>query len=282
MNIGEILETIFIWPILNLLIGFYNLFLFIHLPWTLGFAIIALTVLVRMILWPLTRTQLESAKKLTALRPHLETVRKKHGHDKTRLQQEQVKLYKEHGVNPAAGCLPLLLQMPIFIALYQVLLRVLSSGNGGEFIDSINSGLYFPFLKLTSAPDLNFIGLNIAQRPADLFSSNPLIITIPLVTGGLQFIQSKMMSQKRQPKNLQKQPAKTQSDMEKTMEQVQGQMLFFMPALIAFFAFGFPIGLALYWNVFTIFGIIQQYLVSGLGSLTDWLPAKKRLTDGKK
>jgi len=274
MNLGKILEIVFIWPILNLLIGFYNLFLFLHFPWALAFAIIALTILVRLILWPLTKTQLESAKKLAALKPHLDGLKQRHGHDKVRLQQEQMKLYKEHGVNPAAGCLPLLLQLPIFIALYQVLLRVLNSGSGGGMIETLNRGL-LPFLKLNAAPNASLFGLNLAQRPADLFGSTPVILLIPLITGGLQFIQSKMMTPHRQSNIAKKETGEEKSDMEKTMEQVQGQMVFLMPAMIAFFAFGFPIGLSLYWNVFTIFGIIQQYLVSGFGSLAEWLPIKK-------
>jgi YidC/Oxa1 family membrane protein insertase len=273
-EIGDIFQAILIWPILNILIGFYKFFSLLHFPWALAFAIVGMTVLVRLILWPLTKTQLESAKKLTALKPHLDELKKKHGHDKMRHQQEQAKLYKEHGINPAAGCLPLLLQMPIFIALYQVLLKVLNTGNGGDFIEGINKGLYFPFLKLTEAPNLGFVGLNLAQRPADLFSSAPLIILVPLLTGGLQFIQSKMMA----PPSKKKEEPKTEGkgDMEKTMEQVQGQMLFLMPAMIAFFAYGFPIGLSLYWNTFTILGIIQQYLISGWGGVEAWLPAKWR------
>lgn len=268
MNIGQIFETILIWPILNILIGFYKFFLTLHFPWALAFAIIALTILVRLILWPLTKSQLESAKKLANLKPQLAEIKRKHGKDKTRHQQEQARLYKEHGINPAAGCLPLLLQMPIFIALYQVLLRVINATN----FDSINNGLYFPFLRLSEAPNLGFLGLNLAQRPADLFSSAPLIILVPLVTGGLQFLQSKMMAPqiKKEEARLKKE---SKDDMEKTMEQVQGQMMLLMPAMIAFFAFGFPIGLSLYWNIFTVMGIIQQYLVSGWGGLAPWLPA---------
>jgi len=273
-NIGNFFQTFLIWPILNVLIALYRLFLLLHFPWTLAFSIIALTVLVRVILWPLTKTQLESAKKITALKPQLEELKKKHGHDKTRHQQEQAKLYKEHGINPAAGCLPLLLQMPIFIALYRVLYQVLNSGKSGDFVGGINKGLYFPFLKLTEAPNLGFLGLNLAQRPADLFSSSPLIILIPAITGGLQFIQSKMMSPPAKKKEIKEVKKEGQGDMDKTMEQVQSQMLFLMPAMIAFFAFGFPIGLSLYWNVFTIFGIIQQYLISGWGGVEAWFPAK--------
>ena len=271
-EITQIFEKVLIWPILNILIGFYKFFLLLHFPWALAFAIIGMTVLVRLILWPLTKTQLESAKKLTALKPHLDELKKKHGHDKIRHQQEQAKLYKEHGINPAAGCLPLLLQMPIFIALYQVLLRVINTGSN-SFLDNVNKGL-IPPLKLTESPNLGFLGLNLAQRPADLFSAAPLIILIPAVTGGLQFIQSKMMSPPSKKKEVKEVKKESQGDMEKTMEQVQGQMLFLMPAMIAFFAFGFPIGLSLYWNVFTILGIIQQYLISGWGGLEAWLPAK--------
>src|SRR3989304_878501 len=111
-------------PILNILLIFYKLLDAINVPWALGFAIILLTVVVRMAVWPLTSSQLKSAQKMAQLKPHLSRLKEKHGHDKTRHQQEITRLYKEHGVNPLAGCLPLILQIPVFIALYQVLLKI--------------------------------------------------------------------------------------------------------------------------------------------------------------
>src|SRR3989344_9214559 len=108
-------DVVLIQPILNILILFYKILSQIGIPGALGLSIILMTVSIRLVLWPLTSTQLKSTQKLSALRPHLERIKKEHGDDKLRHQQEVSALYKEHGVNPLAGCLPLLLQMPKFV-----------------------------------------------------------------------------------------------------------------------------------------------------------------------
>src|SRR3989344_491222 len=115
---GEFFNTVFYIPILNLLIVFYKLFEMLRIPGPLGWAIILLTIAIRLFLYPLMAAQLKAAKKMANLKPHLDALSAKHKDDKKKLQQAQLDLYKQHGVNPAAGCLPLLVQMPILIALY--------------------------------------------------------------------------------------------------------------------------------------------------------------------
>ena len=110
-------DTLLINPFLNVLLVFYTILNSIGIPGALGIAIILLTVLISLALWPLTSAQLKSTQKMAALKPHMDRVKEEHGHDKVRHQQEMSKLYKKHGVNPLAGCLPLILQIPIFIAL---------------------------------------------------------------------------------------------------------------------------------------------------------------------
>lgn len=269
-------DLILIWPISNILIAIYKFFELVHFPFPLAFAIIFLTIIIRGLLWPLTHTQLKSVRKMQELKPHLQRLKELHGQDKIRHQQETAKLYREHGVNPAAGCLPTLIQIPVLIALYQVLLRVLGS-NGASSLEKINAIVYHPVLRLEQPLDASFVGLNLAARPAELMKVSLFVILIPVVTGVLQLVLSKMTLPARttpvqeKPKKIAKEE---KADMEKTMEQVQGQMLYLMPAMIAFFSFSFPIGLTLYWNVFTILGIIQQYLIAGFGSLTEWLPKR--------
>src|SRR3989344_5954050 len=114
-----------IWPFINALILFYKGFASFSIPFPLGWAIIGLTLTVRTILHPLTKTQMESARRMQELKPELDKLTKKHKGDRKKLQEEQVKLYQKHGINPAAGCLPMLLQFPILIALYQVFFKVL-------------------------------------------------------------------------------------------------------------------------------------------------------------
>lgn len=291
-------DVVLIQPFLNILILFYKILSQIGIPGALGLSIIFLTVAIRLALWPLTATQLKSTQKLSALRPHLERIKKEHGTDKIRHQQEVSALYKKHGVNPMAGCLPLILQIPVFIALYQVLLKIVNIGNG-DFMSSINSQLYFPWLHLNTLPATNFLSFDLATKPNQWTQAGFLILLIPIVTGVLQFIQSKMLAptssasrpertslsagEARRADGLQtkdtnakaiKRDDDKKESMEDTMASMQSQMTLIMPAMIAFFSYGFPVGLSLYWNTFTVIGIIQQYKISGAGPLNKYLPKK--------
>lgn len=263
-------DALLIAPILNVLIVFYKIFAFIHLPGALGFAIILLTVLIRLALWPLTAAQLKSTQKMAALKPHLDRIKSEHGHDKVRHQEEVSKLYKEHNVNPLAGCLPLLAQIPVFIGLYQVLLKIVDLKNA-DFITNINNMLYSKNLYLDKIPNTSFFGFRLEDKPSDWSHVGFVILAIPLLTGAFQYVQSKMLMPQQQtpPK-----PAKEKEGMEDAMASMQSQMSFIMPAMIAFFSYGFPVGLSLYWNTFTIIGIIQQYMISGAGSFNKYLPQK--------
>ena len=271
-------EAFLIHPILNLLIALYQVLNFLHIPGSLGFAIILLTSVIRIALWPLTTSQLKSTQKMAALKPHLSRIKEEHGHDKVRHQQEVSNLYKQHGVNPVAGCLPLILQIPIFISLYQVLFRVVDFG-GQDFITRINDQLYFPALYLKTMPSTNFLGYSLAAKPSDWANIGFLILLIPIITGVLQFIQSKMLMATSPDQNQAaavkaKNKDDKKGDLEDAMSSMQSQMSLIMPAMIAFFSYGFPVGLSLYWNTFTVFGIIQQYLIVGAGSFNKYLPKK--------
>lgn len=259
-------------PILNLLIAIFKGLDALSIPGSLGLSIIILTAIIRFALWPLTSSQLKSTQKMAALKPHLDRIKAEHGHDKARHQEEISKLYKEHGVNPLAGCLPLLLQLPVFFALYNVLNHVVRT-DGSDFISAINSKLYFQFLQLDKAPNTSFLGFSLHNKPNEWHQIGIFILLVPLVTGALQFFQSKMMTAPPPAKSAIKK-ADGKEDMEDTMAQVSSQMTFLMPAMIAFFSYGFPLGLSLYWNTFTIIGIIQQYIISGAGSLNQYLPKK--------
>lgn len=263
----NIFDLVLINPIYDVLIAFYQALSFLHIPGALGFAIILMTVLVRLIVWPLTSVQLKSAKKMTDLKPHMDKLKEEHGHDKIRHQQELSKLYKEHGVNPLTGCLPLIIQIPIFIALYNVLSNIVQFDKV-DFLDSINNHL-IPILHLQKIPDPYFLGINLAYKPDSWQQHGILLLLIPVITGLLQFIQSKMMTPPKSPKGIQKTGQK-----EDAMSSVQSQMTYLMPLMIAFFSYGFPVGLSLYWNTFTIIGIIQQYSIAGAGPFNKYLPKR--------
>ncbi len=271
----NIFDTLLINPILNLLIVFYGLFSAANVPGALGLAIIIMTVVIRLALWPLTSTQLKSSKKMAELKPHLAKIKETHGDDKMRHQQEVSKLYKEHGVNPLSGCLPLLLQIPVFIALYQVLLKFVNLTNS-DLLANINDRIYISALKLQEIPNTSFLGLNLSSKPNEWASLGVFILIIPIATGALQFIQSKMLvtPEKTSPKI--KKSKENKESLEDSMSQMQSQMTLIMPAMIAFFSYGFPVGLSLYWNTFTIIGIVQQYKIIGAGTLNKYLPEKWR------
>lgn len=260
MNVGDIFNAIFLIPVINLLIALYQGLQTLHIPGALGFAIIVLTIGIRFLVWPLMTTQIKATKKMTDLKPHLDVLKQKHKDDKQALAQAQMALYKEHGVNPAGGCLPALIQIPIFIALYQAVINIFQGSNGN--LGWINSILYFPFLHLNSFPDPNFFGLNLGVKPWDFTKYGAILLLVPIVTAVLTFIQSKMMMPKA---ILYKE--KEKEKMEDTMSAVQSQMVFLMPIMIGYFAFQFPVGLAIYWNTYTILGIIQQHRLAGWGAM---------------
>ena len=264
-TIGDAFHTVLFVPILNVLVVLYHGLNFIHLPFALGFAIIALTVLIRLILYPLMNSQLKASKKMQEIAPHLSKLKEKHKNDAKTLQAETMKLYKEHGVNPAAGCLPVIIQLPIIWGLYSALQQIVNLKP-----DVINKIVYSDSLKLTKAWDPNFFGVSLGSNPSHLISTiGPIILIIPLLTALFQFIQSKMMFSKPKVQEglVKKDEKKKEGDFASTF---QSQSMYIFPVMIGFFSYTFPVGLSLYWNTFTIFGIMQQYRVAGLGGLEEW------------
>ncbi len=253
----EIFNILFANPITNLLVGFYKAFLVIGIPFSFGFAIILLTIAIRLILYPFISAQIKASHKMQKLAPHMKTIKEKYKDDKKKQQEELVKLYKEYRVNPAAGCLPLLIQIPVIWSLYSVLTRAVAINSAGG-LSKINNVLYFDFLKLEKVWDAMFFGLPLGASPSGLIQSLPLIVLVPVLTGVFQFILSKMMM----PEKIPQIPGTREDDFQATF---QKQSTFIFPVMIGFFSFSLPVGLSLYWNTFTLFGILQQYLLTGPG-----------------
>ncbi len=259
-------NIILVWPIVNVLIAIYRILLLIHIPYALGFSIVFLTIVIRLILYPLTTSQLKASRKMQDLAPHLSKLKEKHGKDAKKLQTETMKLYKEHGVNPAAGCLPVIIQLPIIWGLYSVLAQIVRA-DPRLVVSEINKIVYFDILKVTGTWNTYFFGLPLGENPAKLLLSvGPLIILVPILTTVFQFLQSKMMFTASTGRDI-----KNEKKKDDFASAFQSQSLYIFPILIGFFSYTFPLGLSLYWNTFTIFGIIQQYFVSGLGGLEDWV-----------
>ena len=219
-------------PIYNLFVGFYTV-----IP-DVGIVILVLTVLIKLALFPMTRKSISAQKSLTELQPKLEELKKKHKDDQQRIAQETMKLYRENKVNPFGSCLPLLIQLPIFLALYWVLRDGLT---GNDF-----SQLY-SFIQ--SPGEINPISLGI-------FDLSKRSVILALLAGGAQYWQAQMMQRRRPPKN-----AGDGAKDEDMMAIMNKQMLYFMPVMTVFIGLSFPAGLALYWFLSTLLTALQQWFM---------------------
>lgn len=258
---GSLFQTVLVIPITNILVILYSTLLYLHVPYALGFAIVTLTVLIRLVLYPLTAAQIRSAKVMQTIGPEVSELRKKYKSDKARQQQEMMKLYKKHNVNPASGCLPLLVQIPVIWSLYNVLNTIFQE-SAQEGVTRINEIVYFALFSLRESWNTIFLGLDLSSVPRDVFSDQPLYLIVPVLTGILQFVLSKMMI-------IPQSSAKKSSDDFQAI--FQKQSVFIFPFMIGYFSFIFPVGLSVYWNTFTLFGILQQYLLVGFGGLEPWV-----------
>jgi len=253
--------TTFVFPILNLLVVFYKVFLFIKIPGAFGLAIICLTAFIRLLLHPFFKQQLETSKKMQDLKPHLDRISHKHKDDKKRLQEEHMKLYQQAGINPAAGCLFMIVQIPVFIALYNTLSLFLLNGNATKIISQINKVLYHPALKIQTI-DPWFFGFNLALAPNK--AGHWYYYLLPVITAILQYFQTAVMTPAA-PTTPEVSVAKKDTpevkdkkdnggDFQKAMNM---QMKFIFPLMIGYFSYTLPVGLSLYWNIFSLFSIIQ-------------------------
>lgn len=261
MDIQTIWNALLVHPVMNLTILAYA---FVR---DFGLAVIIVTVAIRLALYPLYVTQIRSQRAMQEVAPALAELKKKYGKDRQRFSQEQMKLYGERGVNPAAGCFPLLLQMPLLIALYNALLQL---GCGlGPPPDNLCPGLShamvesfrYPFIANpiplggaldTTANWLPWISKGL-QHPDPLF-------ILPVIAGLVQLIASVMAM-----------PAKQVQSDDPAARMTQS-MAYTFPLITVVIGAQFPAGLTVYWIATTVFQIVQQYFVSGWGQLPKYLP----------
>jgi YidC/Oxa1 family membrane protein insertase len=247
--------TLLYQPLLNGLIFFYKIF------GNLGLAIIVLTILIRFLLIPLTLPSLKAASKLKEIAPQLEKLKKKYAKDKQKFAQAQLEIYKKHKINPAAGCLPQIIQLIILIALYQAFAKVLQPD--GDIVSKLNEVLY-PFLRLPAETVINtrFFYLDLAKP--DIFRLPGFTFPFPgfflLAAALVQFLSSKMMQPQTQ--IAQTQAKETPSAQDDLAVAMQTQMLYLFPLMTILIGFSFPSGLVLYWFVFSLFTMIQQYFLN--------------------
>lgn len=198
-----------------------------------GLAIVVFTILVKTLLLPLTIKSTRSSKAMQELQPKIAELKKKYGKDRQEMSARTMELYRQYQVNPMAGCLPVLIQIPIFFGVYSAI-SSLSRGNSGHFADS--------FLWLSS-----------------LGEADPYKI-LPFVAAAFQFVQTKMMRPSGQGKITDPQQA------------MMNTMMNFMPLMVIFFGWSFISGAVLYWAIQSVYSVVQQWLITGWGQMKDWFP----------
>jgi len=250
---SSIAYNIFYRPMFNLLLFFASI-----LPgYRFGLAVIALTLLIRLLLLVPNQRALESQKAMMKIQPELEAIKKKYKGDQEKISQETLALWQKHKVNPAGGCLPLLLQLPILIALFYVV-------KGG--FSPYQGYIVYGFLQ----------HLEVAKVSSDFFGILNLEVVnatwLPVLVGLLQFFQMKLTFARRQTKkdgtevidikeDGSAEPAKKKS-LQEQMNVMNKTMLYFMPVMIALMVASLPSGVGLYLFISTLFGIGQQLVVN--------------------
>ncbi len=262
----DFFNLVFIQPVTNALVVFYDLFIQLGIPGAFGFAIIAITVLVRILMHPFFRQQMDTAKKMREIKPHLDALSKKHKKDPQTLQKEQMRLYQEAGINPAGGCLFAIIQIPLIYGLYHTLQLFLTNDRDGKIVQQINEKLYHPALQISSI-DPTFFIYNLALPPAQ--AGVWYYYLVPVITAVLQYFQTKVTmphmqdEQKKDDKLATKESAdkKEEPSTADEFQKAMGtQMKYIFPVMIGYFSYTLPLGLSLYWNTFSLFSIIQHYI----------------------
>ncbi|HZC76528.1 MAG TPA: YidC/Oxa1 family membrane protein insertase [Ktedonobacterales bacterium] len=262
--IGQIFNPIFYQPVFNLLMMIYLALNHIFPAGAFPLAIVILTLLLRTALIPLTRKQLKSTREMQVLQPKLKELQAQYRSDPQELMRRQQALYKEHGVNPASGCLPLIIQMPFLYALYFSFRDALQVGGLAAItkVANINKNIYpfLPHVTVATLPHTQFFWTSLA-------TPDPMHI-LPVVAALLTFFQMRMATPVRKPGPRGASDATTQAT---------SMMQYIMPFMTLFIGLSFPAGLALYWCVTTTFSAVQQYFISGWGSFWVGVPGMQHL-----
>jgi YidC/Oxa1 family membrane protein insertase len=206
-------------------------------------AIIVFTILVRLLMYPLNVQQMRSSKAMTDLQPEIKKLQDKYKNDREKLSQEQMRLYREHGVNPVGGCLPLLIQLPIWIGLYQAINHALAA-TPLQLIDLSGRFLVGGLDRLVPLNNVVF-GIDLTQAP----TANPVYaLALPVLVLITSYLQSKMITP----------PAAPTEDGKPNQAAAMSQsMTTVMPIMMGMFSLSFSVGLSIYFVVSNIISIIQ-------------------------
>ena len=230
-------DLVLLQPILNLLVLLSK-----YLFGSFGLAIIALTIIIRLLTLPLTMRQLHSTKAMQEIQPKMKELQKKYANDKEQLGPAMAKLYKEHGVNPLGCAFPMLIQMPIWIGLYQAVIQGL--GYAPENLIGLSKQLYSWSVIQGQVPlNSHFLGL-------DLGSGHWVMA---ILVGVSMWMLQKMSNP---------------PSVDPQQQSMQRMMVWMMPLMFGFFALSFPSGLSLYWFLTNVISMVIQYRVTGWGTLS--------------
>jgi len=197
-----------------------------------GVSIIVVTMLINLILFPLTKKSFHSMQKMQEVQPHMEQLRKLHKDNPQKLNKEMAELYRQYNVNPFGGCLPMLLQLPIFVAFYQALMKSIEL-----------KGAHFLWIKDLSSPDALF------AFPQTLPFLGSHFNLLPIITVIVMFFQQRMST------------AHTGKHASSEMAKQQKFMAMFFPIFFGFILYSFPSGLVLYWLTNSILMMSEQMLI---------------------
>lgn len=231
----EIYHTILYQPLFNLLVWLYNV-----VPGhDIGLAIIALTIIIKLLLYPFTLQSIKAQKAMQDLQPKMEELKRKYKNEKEKLSLAMMSLYKEEKVNPLSSCLPILIQFPFLIAVYQVFRSGLSNGS---------FEMLYPFVAHPGAIDPNFFGFLDLSQPQ---------VALAVLAGAAQYWQAKMLMVKKPPQTKAGKPIPGAKD-ESMMASMNKQMVYFMPIMTVVIGMSLPGGLALYWFITTLLTAVLQ------------------------
>ena len=204
-----------------------------------GIAIIIFTLIMRGITWPLTQRQLRASRAMQSMQPRVQEIQKKYK-DPKRRSEETMKLYREAGMNPLGCIWPMLVQFPIWIALFQSIRFTV--GSTPERLLDLSQRLYpWSYVRTAVPLETHFLGM-------DMGSNSPLIMAI--LVGSTMWVQQRMMT-----------PPSASADPQQ--KQMTNTMLWMMPLMFGYFTLNFPSGLALYWVATNVVSIVLQYFYIG-------------------
>ena len=259
-------NSLLVHPLINLLVlADY----FVH---DFGLAVVIVTVAIRLALFPVFRAQVRSSRAMQELAPALNDIKKKYGKDRAQLQQEQMKLYKERGINPVGGCLPMLVFFPVLFAMYAAFQQVGGLGAPALTVQVLREKVLWPFIPTAAGLGPNdtidlaahwLPWVSSLAHPDHLFFN--FIGPLPIISALLQLIASIQAL----PRN----PPQTDDPTQRTMQ----SMTYYLPLITVVFFKDLAAGVFIYYITTTIFQIIQQYFVMGWGQLPRWIPPLNKI-----